>query len=178
MSHSRSSSHPFILQIPDNVAHALEECTTRCGINREQQPTKQHQNHVPPSNSSSPNNTTTNSHSPPPNNTTNLSSPNNTTSGDNKNGDVKGSLDSSDETSGGNGQNKGLIIGLAVVGVIGLGCIAFAAFTLFRRRRGRPARGYVSTGESFAPGGMYDSEKYEFPSENLSTPYDPPSGSH
>ena len=89
---------------------------------------------------------------------------------------MKGNLDL-DES----GQNKGLIIGLiATVGVMGLGYIVLAAIALFRRRKGRQgsARGYVKTGENFAPGGMYDSEKYEFPAERLRTPYDPPSGSH
>ena len=89
---------------------------------------------------------------------------------------MKGNLDL-----GENGQNKGLIIGLiATVGVMGLGYIVLAALALFRRRKGGQgsARGYVKTGENFAPGGMYDSEKYEFPSERLRTPYDPPSGSH
>jgi len=89
---------------------------------------------------------------------------------------VTGSLDF-----GENDQNKGLIIGLiAAVGVMGLGYIVLAAIALLRRRKGRNGTvpGYVRTGESFAPGGMYDSEKYELPSEHLRTPYDPPSGSH
>jgi hypothetical protein len=92
------------------------------------------------------------------------------------NDSVKGNLGS-----GENDQNKGLIIGLiAAIGVMGLGLISLAAFALFRwRRSGKgTARGYVRTGESFAPGGMYDSEKYELQSEHLRTPYDPPSGSH
>jgi len=146
--------------IPDNIALALQECTKRCGINRTNQPTNQLQKNVPvgstSNNSSSNNNTNTNT-------TTN-------------NSNVKGNLDSSE-----GGQNKGLIIGLiAAVGVMGLGYIVLAALALFRRRRGGKgtARGYVKTGESFAPGGMYDSEKYELPSEHLRTPYDPPSGSH
>ena len=83
--------------------------------------------------------------------------------------------------SGGNDQNKGLIIGLiAAVGVMGLGYIVLAALALIRRRKGGKgtARGYVKAGETFAPGGVYDSEKYELPSERLRTPYDPPSGSH
>jgi hypothetical protein len=149
--------------IPDDIALALQECTKRCGINRANQPTEQLQKNVPGG-------PTSNSDSPPP---TNSTSNNNPTT--NK-GNVKGNLDS-----GENGQNKGLIIGLiAAVGVMGLGYVALAALALFRRRRATKgtARGYVRTGENFAPGGMYDSEKYESPSERLRTPYDPPSGSH
>lgn len=89
---------------------------------------------------------------------------------------MKGGVESD---SGGNGQNKGLIVGLVAAGVIVLGCVVVTAVVLFRRRsRKGNDRGYVKTGETFAPGGMYDSEKYEFPSENLRIPYDPPSGSH
>lgn len=79
-------------------------------------------------------------------------------------------------------QNQGLIIGLIVaVGVMGFGYLVLALLAIFRRRKGGKgnSRGYVRTGESFAPGGMYDSEKYELPAgEHLRTPYDPPSGSH
>lgn len=162
--HSQSSSEPLIAQIPDNIALALEECTKRCGINRANQPTEQLQKNVPAgpvSNNNSSNNTNTNT--------------TNTTTTNNNNG-VEGNLES-----GGDGQNKGLIIGLiAAVGVMGLGYVVLAALALFRRRKGGKgtARGYVKTGESFAPGGMYDSEKYELPGERLRTPYDPPSGSH
>jgi len=88
----------------------------------------------------------------------------------------KGNLDSGETD-----QNRGLIIGLIVaVAVMGVGYIIIALLALARRRKGPKgtARGYVRTGESFAPGGMYDSEKYELPSEHLRTPYDPPSGSH
>lgn len=136
------------LQIPDNIAYALEECTKRCGIDRANQPTKQLQKNVLAGSTSS-------------NSTSKY---------------LKNDLDS-----GANGQNKGLLIGLIVaVGVMALGYIVLAAVALFRRRKGGKgtARGYVNTGESFAPGGMYDSEKYELPSEPLRTPYDPPSGSH
>jgi len=87
---------------------------------------------------------------------------------------VKGSLDSVEDS-----QNNGLTIGLIVaIAVMGLGYIALAAFVVLRRRksqRGGP-RDYVRTGESFAPSGMHDSEKYES-REPLRTPYDPPSGS-
>lgn len=136
------------LQIPDNIAYALEECTKRCGIDRANQPTKQLQKNVAGGPTSS---NSTGSY-------------------------LKGSLGSSLD-----GQNKGLLIGLIVaVGVMALGYIVLAAVALFRRRKvGKgTARGYVKTGETFAPGGMYDSEKYELPSEPLRTPYDPPSGSH
>lgn len=155
----------MIAQIPDNIALALEECTKRCGISRANQPTKQLQKNVPvgpTSNSSSSNNTSSN------NTNTNISTGNND--------DVKGNLDSGETD-----QNKGLVIGLiAAVSIMGFGYIVLAAIALFRRRKGGKgnARGYVRTGESFAPGGMYDSEKYELPSGHLRTPYDPPSGSH
>ena len=165
-SHSRSLSDPLIAQIPDNIALALEECTKRCGMSRADQPTNQLQKNIPTSNSnsSSSNNNSSN------NTNTNINTGNNISNDDS----VEGNL-------GENDQNKGLIIGLiAAVGVMGLGYIVLAAIALFRRRKGGrgTARGYVRTGESFAPGGMYDSEKYELSSGHLRTPYDPPSGSH
>jgi hypothetical protein len=179
-------------QIPDNVAFALQECTTRCGISRANQPTKQLESLVaagPASNSTNtpPNSTTTTTTTPPSTNNTNTNTttnsnnstnikPNSTTNAISNGNDVTGNLDVA-----GDDQNKGLIIGLiAAVGVMGLGYIVIAVLALFRRRKGGKgtARGYVRTGETFAPGGVYDSEKYELPSEHLRTPYDPPSGSH
>lgn len=145
------------------------ECTTRCGIPRGNQPTRQLESNVaegPTSNASNTPPTTSSSNS----NTTRT----NTTNAISNDNGVKGNLDSGNE-------HNGLIIGLIVaVGVMGLGYIVLAILALVRRRKGGKgtARGYVRTGESFAPGGMYDSEKYELPSEHLRTPYDPPSGSH
>lgn len=166
-------------QVPDNIALALEECTTRCGISRANQPTRQLEKNVaagPTANSSNtpPNSTLTTTPSNSNNSNTNTTRTNTTNAISNDNG-VKGNLDSMD------GDHKGLIIGLIVaVGVMGLGYIVLALLALVRRRKGGKgtARGYVRTGESFAPGGVYDSEKYELPSEHLRTPYDPPSGSH
>ena len=166
----------MVAQIPDNIALALAECTTRCKLNRTAQPTKQLQKNVPTgptsnSSSSSSSNTLSNS-----SNSTNGTTNTKTNTGISNSDSVTGNLDS-----GENDQNKGLIIGLiAAVGVMGLGYIVLAAIVLFRRRKGGKgtAPGYVRTGESFAPGGMYDSEKYELQSKNLRTPYDPPSGSH
>ena len=147
--HSRSSDF-FISQIPDDVSYALEECTKRCNIARGNQPTYQYQK----GNNSDWHDSNLNSSS-------------------SNNNNVKSNLDLSE-----NGQNKGLIIGLIVaVGVMALGYIALAAFALSRRRKGGDGRGYVRTGETFAPRGVYEGEKYELPSEHLKTPYDPPSGS-
>jgi len=144
---------------PDNVAFSITECIERCGLNRTGQSTEQKAN--PTGSTSSPNPSTT---------TTNKGSLDTT-----EDDSVKGNLDPGEDS-----QNKGLIIGLTVAGAVSLGLIALAAFVVFRRRRSRQGlrRDYVRTGESFAPSGMYDSEKYESPSEPFRTPYDPPSGSH
>jgi hypothetical protein len=162
-------------QVPDNIALALEECTTRCGISRANQPTRQLESNVaegpaPNSSNAPPNSTLSTSGG-----SNNPDSNTNTTNAISNDNGIKGNLDSGD------GSHNGLIIGLIVaVGVMGLGYIVLAILALVRRRKGGKgtARGYVRTGESFAPGGMYDSEKYELPSEHLRTPYDPPSGSH
>lgn len=162
----------MILQIPDNIAYALDECITRCGVKKTTQPTKQLESNVV---NGPPNVTTTTSTNP---STSSSTTKTNSTTNAISNGNVNGNLDSNNND---NDQNKGLIIGLIIaVGVMGLGYVALALLALFRRRKGGKgtARGYVRAGESFAPGGVYDSEKYELPSEHLRTPYDPPSGSH
>jgi len=162
--------------IPDNISHALEECTKRCGINRANQPTKQLQKNVPAGPTSNSNSNSSSSNNSPPKDNTNTNSTDTNSTTNLSSGSVTGNLDF-----GENDKNKGLIIGLiAAVGVMALGYIVLAVVALLRRRKGGKgtARGYVKTGETFAPGGMYDSEKYELPSEHLRTPYDPPSGSH
>ena len=187
----------LIAQIPDNVAHGVDECLQRCGLSRDSQPIKQQQlrlganafpsgfsysNPAPPSSSSSPSSSISTSISSSKIPSSTSSSDASQPSGTGKVSDAVSGDNVDTSTNNNNDNNKPLLIGLIVaVSVMALGYIALAVTALVRRKRTSGKTGpYVRTGEQFAPGGIYEAEKYEFgrPSgEAFRTPYDHPSGS-